>query len=95
MKEEDKFRKALMKKALGYDAREVVEEFSVDKDGNRKLSKKKVSKKHYAPDLSALKLLIEKFYPSFEFDVSKMSDDELAMEKEKILQLLKEEIDGN
>ncbi len=95
MQEEEKFKKALMKKALGYDAMEVVKEFSFDPDGNEKLSKKKVTKKHYTPDLNALKMLIEKFYPSFDMDVSKMTDEELILEKEKILQLLKEEVNGN
>ena len=43
MNDEDKIRKALLKKALGYSADEVVEEYALD-DGEEKLVKKKVTK---------------------------------------------------
>jgi hypothetical protein len=36
---------ALIKKALGYDVKEVVEEYSSDDDGQVKLNKKKVTTK--------------------------------------------------
>lgn len=90
--EEAKLKDALMKKALGYDTEEVSEEFTVDEEGNEHLNKKKVSKKHYSPDVSALKILIDRFYPNSSIDISKMSDEELLAEREKILKFLKEEI---
>lgn len=91
MTEEEKLKRALLKKALGYDVRESVEEFSVDDNGQKKLSKKKITKKHFAPDLTALKLLIEKFYPDTNLKISDMTDEQLLEEKQRILQLLKEE----
>ena len=91
MTEEEKLKRALLKKALGYDVRESVEEFSVDDSGQKKLSKKKITKKHFAPDLTALKLLIEKFYPDTNLKISDMTDEQLLEEKQRILQLLKEE----
>lgn len=36
---------ALLKKALGYEAKEVVEEYVIDESGESKLSKKKITKK--------------------------------------------------
>ena len=45
MDDESKIKKALLKKALGYIADDVVEEYLLDEDGNIKLSKKKVTKK--------------------------------------------------
>jgi len=90
MKEEDKLKKALLRKATGYDACEITKEFSIE-NGKETLSKKKVTRKHFSPDLTALKLLVEKFYPSFDLDVKSMSDEELLLEKNRILKLLEEE----
>lgn len=50
---------ALIKKALGYDATEVVEEYVGNDDGEVKLSKKKVTTKNVPPDMSALKILLD------------------------------------
>ena len=58
MEDEDKIRKALLKKALGYNADEVIEEYTFDDEGQIKLSKKKVTKKHFSPDISAVKVLL-------------------------------------
>ena len=95
MTEEEKLKKALLRKALGYDAKETVEEFSVDAKGLKKLSKQKITKKHFAPDLTALKILIEQFYPNVNLKISNMTEEELLAEKQRILQLLKEEEDAN
>ncbi len=86
---EEKLKKALLKKALGYVAKEQVCEYSVDENGEEVLSKKKVTKKQLSPDLAALKILLEKFYANT--CVEKMSDEELEQEKIRLLQLLKEE----
>ena len=41
MEDEDKIKNALLKKALGYDADEVVEEYACDQEGEMRLTKKK------------------------------------------------------
>ena len=89
--EKDLMRKALLKKACGYEVDEVIEEFSIDDDGVQKLSKKRVTKKHFAPDISALKILIEMFYPELNADISSMSDEELLAERDRILKELENE----
>lgn len=89
MNEEEKLKKALLKKALGYTADEVVCEYTLDEEGVQKLSKKKVTKKHYAPDISAVKILLENY--SNLPDVYSMTDEELLKERERLLNLLKEE----
>ena len=76
---------ALIKKALGYDAPEVVEEYVGDGD-EIKLSKKKVTTKNVPPDMSALKFLLEESQK----EVSQMTDQELYEEKVRLLCLLKE-----
>lgn len=80
------FKKALIKKALGYDYKEVVEEYVSSDEGEIKLTKKKVTKKNVPPDITAIKLLLEDM-PS----ISSMSDEELLKEKKRLLKLIKEE----
>lgn len=84
---EKEIKKALYKKALGYDANEVVEEFVLDESGDYKLSKRKVTKKHISPDLSAVKLLLEKVEKKSD-RYSKMTDEELIREKLKLIEML-------
>lgn len=76
----------LLKKAMGYDSLEVVEEYSADDDGEVKLIKKKVVKKPIPPDVTALKLLMEGGAVS----IAEMSDEQLNEEKVRLLNLLKE-----
>lgn len=95
MEEEERIRKALLKKALGYSADEVVEEYATDDDGATKLIKKKVTKKHFSPDISAIKVLFEKYYKTYVEELADMSDQELEKEKERLLQIIKEEEVGN
>ena len=77
---------ALIKKALGYDATEVVEEYVGDDDGEVKLSKKKVTTKNVPPDMTALKILLDSHHK----EVCDMTDQELYDEKLRLLCLLKE-----
>ncbi|MBR2498928.1 MAG: hypothetical protein IKB67_04385 [Clostridia bacterium] len=77
------FKKALVKKALGYDVTETVEEYSGGEDGV-KLVKKKVTKKNVPPDITALKMLLE----DDNRPVSQMSDEQLKEEKERLIKLL-------
>ncbi len=81
---------ALLKKALGYDHDEVVEEYVVDEEGAVKLSKKKVTTKHFSPDIPAAKILLEEFNQTTNV-YEKMTDDELQKEKMKLIKLLKKE----
>lgn len=79
------FEQVLIKKALGYDATEVIEEYSAGEEGEIKLIKKKITKKNVPPDLSALKILLE----SQNLSVTQMTDEELLLEREKLLNELK------
>ena len=89
MEEEDKIRKALLKKALGYNASEVVEEYSYNDEGELTLSKKKVTTKHYGADISAVKVLLERYYKTYEDEILSMSDEALEEEKARLLQQIK------
>lgn len=93
MNEEEKIKKALLKKALGYKADEIVREYVLDDDGQEKLCRKKVTTKHFAPDISAVKILLEKLDDNF--DPSLLTDQELLDEKERLLNLLKGDNDKN
>ena len=55
--EENKLKTALLKKALGYEAKETIEEYVSD-DGEIRLSKRKVTKKNVPPDITAIKMLL-------------------------------------
>ena len=83
---DEKIKKALIKKALGYDATEVVEEFVSGEEGEIKLTKKKVTKKNVPPDLTAIKMLTEEG----QVDLREMSDEELEKEKQRLEKLLAE-----
>ncbi len=95
MEEEEKIKKALLKKALGYSADEVVMEYATDEEGLPKLIKKKVTKKHFSPDISAIKVLFEKYYKTYAEEIAGMTDSELEEERERLLQIIKEEEGGN
>ena len=77
---------ALIKKALGYDATEVVEEYVSGDEGEIRLTKKKVTKKNVPPDITAIKLLIDQN----EQPIDQMTDEQLEEEKQRLLKLLKE-----
>ena len=49
---EKEIKNALYKKAIGYEANEVVEEFVLDESGDYKLNKKKVTKKHISQEIA-------------------------------------------
>ena len=76
----------LVKKALGYDAKEVVEEYVGGEEGDVKLSKKKITTKYVPPDMTALKILLDENQKQ----VGDMTDEELEKEKNRLLSLLKE-----
>ncbi len=78
------FKEALIKKALGYDATEVIEEYVTGEEGEIKLTKKKVTKKNVPPDMTALKILLDEG----DKPLSQMTDEQLKNEKERLLKLL-------
>jgi len=80
----DDLRSALIKKALGYDYKEVVEEYVSGEEGEVKLAKKKVTKKNVPPDITAIKLLLEN-----QPNVSSMTDEQFEMEKERLINMQK------
>ena len=82
-----KILKALIKKAVGYSAKETVKEYQITDGGEEVLIKKKVSQKVVPPDIHAAKMLMDSFEKR---ELTELSDDELKTEKERLLQLLKE-----
>ena len=90
MDEEEKIKQALLKKALGYEADEVIEEYVREDEGGQSLAKKKVSRKHIAPDITAIKVLFEKYIRPYSEQVALMSDEEIFAERERLKKILKE-----
>lgn len=91
-KNEKSIKKALKKRALGYDSTEVTEEYTDDGDGGVKLVKRKVVKKNVPPDVSAVKLLIE--MDGQEVGIESFTDEELEAEKQRLIKILKENYDN-
>ena len=75
----DNVDEAILRKAVGYDVQEIVEEYS----GENELLKRKVSSKHMPPDMTAIKTILE--IKGQENDLAKMSDEELEQLKTKLL----------
>jgi len=84
---EQKIKQALTKKAVGYSAKEVVEEYQ-DDDGVLKLTKKRVTKKHVPPDTQAAKMVMEGFLG--QDTLENMTDEQLENEKIRLIKTLKE-----
>ena len=76
--------KILLKKAKGYAYREKTDEYVVV-DGKKQLVKSKVVTKRAQPDVNALKALISL---TEELDVTKMTDEQLQVEKLRLIRLL-------
>ena len=85
MNEEDAISEALMKKALGYESQEVVEEYLLDEDGTKKLNKLKVTKKHVPPDIPAAKVLLDQATMRETKELKNMTLEELLAERERLL----------
>lgn len=77
--------KILLKKAKGYSYKEKVDEYVVE-DGEKQLVKTKVTTKRVQPDILAVKALIEL---GGDADITQMSDEQLQVEKLRLLRLLK------
>ena len=76
--------KILLKKAKGYAYRERTDEYVVV-DGKKQLVKSKVVVKRAQPDVNALKALLTF---TEETDVTKMTDEQLQVEKLRLIRLL-------
>lgn len=77
--------KTLLKKAKGYAYKEITDEYVVV-DGKKQLVKSKVVTKRMQPDVNAIKALITLSDDSF--DVTKMTDEQLQVEKLRLIKLL-------
>ncbi len=88
----EKIQNALIKRAIGYDTSETVEEYT--SDGSEMLMvKKKVTTKNVPPDISAAKLLLENIAQT-KSDLTALTDEQLNAEKQRLLQMLKEKCDN-
>ncbi len=85
-KKEERINDALLKVALGCSVAEVTEEYA-EVDGALRLTKRKKTKRDIPPDLKAVQLLMAN---SAADDFSRMSDEDLQKEKERLLIALKE-----
>ena len=88
-KYKNKIEKALLKKAFGYNYKEVIEEYVVDESG-QKLSKRKVTTKNVPPDISAVKFLLEEISQNSSVDYANLSDDELKAEIKNAMTILEQ-----
>ena len=79
---DEKLVRSLYKKAVGYTVSEKTTEYSSEGD----VVKRKVTSKHYPPDISALKAYLE--ITSEGENYEKMTDEELTEEKMRLLKLL-------
>lgn len=84
-----KIQKALLKRALGYDCSEIIEEYAMNGD-DMTMVKRKVTTKNVPPDISAAKVLLENFADNEVADLTMLSDAQLECEKQRLLALLKE-----
>lgn len=88
MEDSEKLEKSLFKKAIGYSVDEVVEEY-VNEENEMRLVKKKVTKKHIPPDVSAARALLEKCAENELTNLQNMSDADLEDLRKKVLEEIK------
>jgi len=82
----EEIRNALVRRAVGYDTEETVEEYSGSGD-DFTMVRRRVTKKNVPPDISAAKILLEEVSGD---DYSSMTDEQLEAEKARLLAMLKE-----
>lgn len=83
---------AIIKKAKGYEAEEVIEEYQIE-DDVMTLTKKRVSKKHYPPDTQAAKMILEREDEKDSQNASDLSEDEIKTKIKTLIEKYKGEID--
>ena len=81
-----KIEKSILKKAFGYNYKEVIDEFAIE-GKNKTLIKRKITTKNVPPDLSAVKMLLDDINCE-EKDYSNLSDEQLVEEIKKALEKL-------
>ena len=87
-KDTEKLTKSLFKKAVGYTVDEVVEEYvNGEESENLRLIKRKITKKHIPPDISAVKALLETSDDNFD-KYRAMSDEELLKKRDELLKII-------
>lgn len=85
MKQElDEIKKALYKRAVGYETNEIVEEYSTSKEDGETLTKKKKTIKSVPPDITATKLYLD-LNQANEQQLNSLTDKELDEEINKII----------
>jgi hypothetical protein len=85
---DDETFKAIKKLIKGFCVKEVINEYVLDDNGNKQLTKQKISKKSVPPNTDIVKMVFSKSEAqsaSFEG----WSDMELEKEKQRLLKLLK------
>lgn len=80
--------KAIKKLVKGFCLKEVINEYVLDDNGNKQLSKQKISKKLVPPNTDILKMLFNKTDTSAT-NFENWSDAELEKEKQRLLKMLK------
>ena len=85
---DDETFKAIKRLVKGFCIKEEVNEYVLDEDGNKHLTKQKVSRKAVPPNVDILKMLINRSETqTTSFD--NWTDAELEKEKQRLLKLLK------
>ena len=77
----------MLKRAVGFNATEVTEEYSGGEDGEMRMIKRKVVSKNVPPDVSAAKLLYD--LSENTGNLKDLTDEELEKEKQRLLEILK------
>ena len=86
--------KILKQSILGTTTKEVTTEFVLDEETNKmKAVKKKVSEKYLPPNSDVLKIFYQHYFGN-DVDYEKLTDDELILEKQRLLKELEEESDS-
>ncbi|MBQ0017555.1 MAG: hypothetical protein KBT30_02870 [Clostridiales bacterium] len=80
----------LKKKALGYKSKEIIEEYVLDENDEKKLVKKKITRKVIPPDIQAVKLLLELYQTDTDINFDDLSDEEIEKRIKDITQKLSE-----
>lgn len=83
---------AIIKKAKGYEAEEIIEEYQIE-DDVMTLTKKRVSKKHYPPDTQAAKMILEREDEKDNQNASDLSENEIKTKIKMLIEKYKGEID--
>ncbi len=83
---DDKLIQTIYKKAVGFKIKEISSEYTADENGELKLVKKKTVSKDVAPDLGALRFLLESDLNKT--DYSLLSDNQLKKEARILLSRL-------